>query len=120
MHTLDTSLALDRRDPLAGYADKFARSTSGSIHFDANSMGAMPVEVPDRIRRLLTEGWRDKSRRAWTSEGWVEKPRELGADISHHGGSGPRRRDRLRQHVRQPLQDPELCVEAPQAAATSS
>ena len=83
MHTLETCLALDRRDPLAGYADKFARSTSGSIHFDANSMGAMPVEVPDRIRRLLTEGWRDKSRRAWTTEGWVEKPRELGNDIAH-------------------------------------
>ena len=89
MHTLDTCLALDRRDPLAGYADKFARSTSGSIHFDANSMGAMPVDVPDRIRRLLTEGWRDKSRRAWTTEGWVEKPRELGNDIAHLIGASP-------------------------------
>ena len=82
-HTLDTCLAPDRSDPLAGCANRFARSASGSIHFDANSMGAMPVEVPDRIRRLLTEGWRDKSRRAWTTEGWVERPRELGNDIAH-------------------------------------
>ena len=89
MHSLDTCLALDRRDPLAGYPDRFARSASGSIHFDANSMGAMPVEVPERIRRLLTEGWRDSSRRAWTTEGWVERPRELGNDIAHLIGARP-------------------------------
>ena len=89
VHSLDTCLALDRRDPLAGYPDRFARATSGSIHFDANSMGAMPVEVPDRIRRLLTEGWRDLSRRAWTTEGWVERPRELGNDIAHLIGARP-------------------------------
>ena len=89
MHTLESCLALDRSDPLAGLADRFARPATGSLHFDANSMGAMPVDVPDRIRRLLTEGWRDKSRRAWTTEGWVEKPRELGAAISHMVGARP-------------------------------
>ena len=89
MHTLESCLALDRLDPLTDLADKFARSESGSIHFDANSMGAMPADVPDRIRRVLTQCWRDKSRRAWTSEGWVEKPRELGADISHLVGADP-------------------------------
>ena len=89
MHTLETCRALDRRDPLAGLADRFARPQSGSLHFDANSMGAMPADVPDRIRRLLTECWRDKSRRAWTSEGWVERPRTLGADIAHMVGASP-------------------------------
>ena len=80
---------LDRRDPLAGIADRFARPASGSLHFDANSMGAMPSDVPDRIQRLLTSCWRDLSRRAWTSEGWVEKPRELGADVAHMVGARP-------------------------------
>ena len=89
MHTLESCLALDRDDPLARHAARFARAESGSIHFDANSMGAMPLDVPDRIRRILTECWRDKSRRAWTSEGWVERPRELGADIAHMVGAGP-------------------------------
>ena len=88
-HSLETCQALDRRDPLAGYPEKFARSASGSIHFDANSMGAMPVEAPERIRRLLTDGWRDLSRRAWTTEGWVERPRELGNDIAHLIGARP-------------------------------
>ena len=87
--TLEACRDLDRRDPLAALADRFARSASGRIHFDANSMGAMPVDVPERIRRLLTECWRDKSRRAWTSEGWVEQPRRLGADVSHLIGAGP-------------------------------
>ena len=89
MHTLESCLALDRRDPLTGYADRFARSASGGIHFDANSMGAMPVDVPDRLQRLLTKCWRDQSRRAWTSEGWVERPRELGARIAHMVGANP-------------------------------
>ena len=89
IHTLETCQALDQRDPLAALADRFARPASGAIHFDANSMGAMPLDVPERIRRLLTESWRDKSRRAWTSEGWVERPRQLGADLSHLVGASP-------------------------------
>ena len=89
MHTLETCLDLDRRDPLAAFADRFARAESGCIHFDANSMGAMPVEAPERIRRVMTECWRDKSRRAWTSEGWVERPRQLGAAICHMIGASP-------------------------------
>ncbi len=87
--TLKSCIALDRSDPLAGFADRFARPANGSLHFDANSMGAMPVDVPERVQRLLTACWRDQSRRAWTSEGWVEKPRELGADIAHMVGARP-------------------------------
>ena len=87
--TLESCRALDRSDPLAGLADRFARAASGCIHFDANSMGAMPLDAPERIRRVMTEGWRDLSRRAWTREGWVERPRELGADICHIVGAEP-------------------------------
>ena len=89
LHTLETCRRLDRRDPLAAFADRFARPASGRIHFDANSMGAMPADAPERVRRVLTECWRDKSRRAWTSEGWVERPRQLGAAIGHVIGAGP-------------------------------
>ena len=89
MHTLETCRALDRRDPLAPLAGRFAHAESGAIHFDANSMGAMPLDAPERVRRLMTECWRDKSRRAWTSEGWVERPRQLGADICHLVGADP-------------------------------
>ncbi len=95
MHTLETCRALDPRRarprpaPPARPADRFARAESGAIHFDANSMGAMPVDAPERIRRVMTECWRDKSRRAWTSEGWVERPRQLGADICHLVGARP-------------------------------
>ena len=89
MHTLETCLALDRRDPLAGFPQKFARPDSGRLHFDANSIGAMPADVLDRIGRLLTEGWRDQGRRAWTSERWTDRPRQLGSDIAHMVGAGP-------------------------------
>ena len=86
--TLEDCRDLDSSDTLAAYRQRFAFSSNGNINFDANSMGAMAVDVPDRIQKLLTDGWRDKSRRAWTTEGWVDRPRELGAKISHMIGAG--------------------------------
>ena len=85
---LEDCRELDSSDPLAAYRQRFAFSINGNINFDANSMGAMAVDVPDRIQKLLTDGWRDKSRRAWTSEGWVDRPWELGSKISHMIGAG--------------------------------
>ena len=86
--TLDMCRQLDAEDSLAKLRDKFAFSSKGNIHFDANSIGAMPIDVPDRIQRLMTECWRDQSRRSWTTEDWAEKPRILGGDISHMIGAG--------------------------------
>ena len=86
--TLEDCWELDGSDTLAAYRRRFAFSSNGNINFDANSMGAMAVDVPDRIQKLLTDGWRDKSRRAWTTEGWVDRPWELGAKISHMIGAG--------------------------------
>jgi len=87
-YTLDVCREMDRTDPLADKREKFAFSAQGNIHFDANSMGAMPTDVPIRIQHLLTKCWRDKSRRSWTTENWQEKPRLLGASISHIIGGG--------------------------------
>ena len=86
-YSLENCLELDRVDPLAGFRDKFAFAASGNIHFDANSMGAMTKDAPDRVHRLLTKNWRDKSRRSWSTEDWLEKPRKLGASISHMIGA---------------------------------
>lgn len=85
--TLEGCRELDRRDPLAGLREKFALPESGNIHFDANSMGAMPADAPDRTTRLLTDCWRNKGRRCWATEDWMEKPRILGASIAHMLGA---------------------------------
>ncbi len=80
---------LDQGDVLAGVRKKFAFPGSGSIHFDANSMGAMPAEVPDRVSRVLADGWRDLGRRSWGSEPWLDRPRTLGAAIAPILGARP-------------------------------
>ena len=85
--TLESCREFDRRDPLAAYRERFALPESGNIHFDANSMGAMPADAPDRTMRLLTDCWRDRGRRCWTTEDWMEKPRILGASIAHMLGA---------------------------------
>ena len=85
--TLEGCRELDRRDPLAGFRGRFALPESGNVHFDANSMGAMPADAPDRTMRLLTDCWRNKGRRCWATEDWMEKPRILGASIAHMLGA---------------------------------
>ena len=80
--TLEGCRELDRRDPLAGFRGRFALPESGNIHFDANSMGAMPADAPERTMRLLADCWRNKGRRCWATEDWMEKPRILGASIA--------------------------------------
>ena len=87
--TLEDCRALDGRDPLAGLRGKFALPETGRLHFDANSIGAMPADAPERVARLLAGSWRDKGRRSWSTEDWLEKPRELGAAISHMIGAAP-------------------------------
>ena len=74
---------LDQKDSLRRFRDRFAMPTSGAIHFDANSMGAMPVDVPERIEKFLKQEWCKLGRRAWTLTDWLDKPAQLGAGIAH-------------------------------------
>jgi kynureninase len=73
--------ALDAADPLAAYAAKFAPGEPGTLYFDANSIGAMPVDVPERIERHLKE-WRELRRRGWSSSTWLDAPRRLGGKLA--------------------------------------
>ena len=73
--------ALDARDPLRVVADRFAPGEPGTLYFDANSIGAMPVDVPDRLDHHLTE-WRNLRRRGWSESTWLDAPRRLGAKLA--------------------------------------
>ncbi len=81
--------ALDAADPLAGYRERFSLPASGALHFDANSIGAMPADAPARVARLMAEGWRELSRRGWSELDWLDKPKALGAGIAHLLGAAP-------------------------------
>jgi kynureninase len=88
MIDLDRCRQLDADDPLAGFRDRFAAPEAGTIFLDANSVGAMPRDVPARAARML-ELWVEQRRRGWTVSDWLEKPSLLGASIAHLIGARP-------------------------------
>ncbi|MCX7961939.1 MAG: aminotransferase class V-fold PLP-dependent enzyme [Burkholderiales bacterium] len=85
---LEDCRALDARDPLAAFKARFAPGEPGTIYLDGNSIGPMPADVPRRIERLVTLGWRDARRRGWQRFDWLEKPWRLGEGIAHIVGAG--------------------------------
>lgn len=80
--------ALDARDPLRGMRERFARPVDDTVYLDGNSIGAMPADAPERVQRLMTEGWRDARRRGWNRFEWLEKPWLLGEGLAHIVGAG--------------------------------
>ena len=58
------------------------------LYFDANSIGPMPADAPQRVARLLDEGWRIARRRGWNDADWLAQPRTLGAAIAPLIGAG--------------------------------
>ncbi len=81
--------ALDARPcPLAALAARFAPGTPGTLYFDANSIGPMPLAAPQRVQALLEGGWRVARRRGWSEADWLEQPRVLGAAVAPLIGAG--------------------------------
>jgi len=81
--SLEGCQKLDRKDPLRDIRQRFSLPASGALHFDANSMGAMPKDAPERVQALMEGGWRELSRRSWSELDWLDKPRTMGAGIAH-------------------------------------
>ena len=79
---------LDAGDPLRDLADRFAAGEPGTLYFDANSIGAMPVDVPARIEAHLAE-WRNLRRRGWSESTWLDAPRRLGSKLAPILGAAP-------------------------------
>ncbi len=75
--------ALDSADPTgAALRARFAPGSPDTLYFDANSIGPMPADVPERMRRLLDEGWRAARRRSWNESDWLDQPRSLGKKLA--------------------------------------
>jgi kynureninase len=73
---------MDEADPLGSVRDRFAKAKGGRIYLDANSMGAMPRDVPERLGRLCQEGWVEARRSGWTKFDWLDLPHDIGAAIA--------------------------------------
>lgn len=85
--------ACDRLDeapgPWAAWRSRLAGGEPGTLYLDANSIGPMPVDVPQRLQALLDGGWRKARRRGWTALNWLDQPRALGAALAPLIGAAP-------------------------------
>jgi kynureninase len=67
---------------LASLYSRLAPGTPGTLYFDANSLGPMPVDAPAKVQALLDRGWREARRRSWNESDWLQQPQQLGAALS--------------------------------------
>ncbi|MHB8507467.1 MAG: kynureninase [Candidatus Dormibacteria bacterium] len=72
---------LDRGDPIAAFAARFHRP-EGVIYLDGNSLGAMPLQTPARLAKVVSEEWGEGLIRSWNRAGWLEAPLRVGAKLA--------------------------------------
>ncbi|HEX3791105.1 MAG TPA: kynureninase [Pseudonocardiaceae bacterium] len=79
---------LDQADPLASTRARFALP-EGVVYLDGNSLGALPVGVPEALRRAAVDQWGAHLVRAWHQDGWWDAPLRVGDRIARLLGAGP-------------------------------
>ncbi|MFB8241327.1 kynureninase [Kitasatospora purpeofusca] len=88
MITREECAALDAADPLAAFRGEFSLPP-GVIYLDGNSLGALPVRTPERVRAVVEEEWGRELIRSWNDAGWFEQPYRLGRRIAPLVGAAP-------------------------------
>lgn len=79
--TASSAALLDDSDPLAHCRSRFI-IPPGLIYLDGNSLGALPVAVPERVGRTLVDEWGSALISGWEECGWMEAPERLGDRIA--------------------------------------
>ena len=79
--SLPDAQALDANDPLASFRHCFALP-AGIIYLDGNSLGALPLDTPDHLARVLREEWGQGLIRSWNDADWIGAPQRVGAKIA--------------------------------------
>lgn len=79
--TLEHVRDLDRKDPLAGFRDRFD-IPDGLVYLDGNSLGCLPKTTPDRLDTVVRGEWGRDLIRSWNTADWINAPRRVGAKIA--------------------------------------
>jgi kynureninase len=80
-------MAMDGKDPFAGYRDQF-HLPQGVIYLDGNSLGLMPKAAPKRIADAVTRQWAQDLITSWNANNWFHLPRLIGDKIAPLIGAG--------------------------------
>jgi len=78
--------ALDARDPLAGFRERFVIADPHRVYLDGNSLGRLPRGTRDRLHRLTGE-WGEQLVSGWHE--WIEAPTRTGDAIAEVIGAAP-------------------------------
>lgn len=81
-------VALDARDPLAAFRDRFLND-GATIYLDGNSMGRLPKAAVSRLREMAEHEWGTILVRGWTEAGWMESPLRVGDRVAELIGASP-------------------------------
>jgi kynureninase len=84
--TRDHAAALDARDSLAPFRERFMFADEERIYLDGNSLGRLPVTTRDRLRDLVEE-WGERLVSGWPE--WIDAPTRVG-DLIGEGVLGAR------------------------------
>lgn len=87
MKTRDHCAALDAVDPLAHCRARFELPPD-TIYLDGNSLGAMPANVPARMKLALEKEWAQGLIRSWNDAEWYPAPQRTGNKIAKLIGAG--------------------------------
>jgi kynureninase len=82
----DEAEALDKRDPLAQFRDRFIVEDPERIYADGNSLGRLPEDTIERLGRRVDE-WGSRLVTAWPD--WIDLPLRVG-DLLADGVLGAR------------------------------
>ena len=85
--TFDEAQQRDASDSLAFARERF-RLPEGIIYLDGNSLGALPVAAPDKLREAQ-EQWRDNLIASWNKHGWIDWPTRVAARLAPIVGARP-------------------------------
>ncbi|QBR00962.1 kynureninase [Paraburkholderia pallida] len=88
MITREQCAALDAADPLAHCRARF-NLPADTIYLDGNSLGAMPANVPARMKTALEDEWAHGLIRSWNDADWYPAPQRTGNKIAKLIGAGP-------------------------------
>ncbi|MEU1706147.1 kynureninase [Streptomyces sp. NPDC005706] len=80
---------LDAADELAPLRERFV--LDDVVYLDGNSLGALPVNVPDRVADVVRRQWGELRIRSWRESGWWTAPERIGDRIAPLVGAAPGR-----------------------------
>ena len=79
---------LDAQDNLASFRSDFVFTDPDLIYMDGNSLGRLPRQTIDRVRRAVESEWGEDLIRGWNA-GWYQAPTRVGENIAQLIGAAP-------------------------------